>query len=325
MSRRRFIAWARRDQEDLVRDVAGAADLELAAVAPSGRGGTELSRVLGVDHVPDLREALHHPLADVLLLAAPDPIEADLRRLIRQSRARTFSLEPRPGSIAALRKDPEEVRTARFVPLLRDSAGFDHARQLLGGLAPPHALSLASRGRPEHGSLFARLMDVMDLVDHLCGDVETISATLADPVRAATTARDAAPDTLADLRGHMTINFRFAENRCATALVSSVADARFREAQLLSVDGCLRLTDVECEWTAANETESGAARTAAAPPATTGRLVGEAMKRVLDDRDRDDPPPNVPRLLALCEAARLSCRTGQSESPSRMLAMLSHV
>ena len=54
-------------------------------------------------------------------------------------------------------------------------------------------------------------------------------------------------------------------------------------------------------------------------------LVGEQIVRLLEGIDHDDVPPNFARLLALCEAARLSCRTGQAESPSRMLAMLSHV
>jgi len=38
--------------------------------------------------------------------------------------------------------------------------------------------------------------------------------------------------------------------------------------------------------------------------------------------DEDDTPHDMAFILALCEAARLSCRTGQGESPANILTML---
>ena len=47
------------------------------------------------------------------------------------------------------------------------------------------------------------------------------------------------------------------------------------------------------------------------------------IKRLLGRLDATtEPPPDATRLLALCEAARLSCRTRQVETPQRMLEML---
>ena len=38
--------------------------------------------------------------------------------------------------------------------------------------------------------------------------------------------------------------------------------------------------------------------------------------------DAADPPPDTARLLALCEAARLSARTGGPETPEKVIEML---
>ena len=90
---------------------------------------------------------------------------------------------------------------------------------------------------------------------------------------------------------------------------------------MLTDDGSLHLTDSGCGWSG----DDGEIHEHAPTPVSAGVLVGRQIKRLRENLKHPDPPPNYPRLLALCEAARLSCRTGQSESPSRMLAMLSPV
>ncbi|MCZ6835933.1 MAG: hypothetical protein O7G85_09180 [Planctomycetota bacterium] len=321
--RSRVIVWAHPDQEDLIREAIEVAQLELIAVASDRReGASVLSEAFGVERLGDLRDAIQHPDLDVLWLAAPLPIEAQERKLIRESGHPALSLEPRPGEIAALCKQPEDADTARFIPLLRRSEAFQNLQQMLQDAAPPHSLSLSFRGRPEHGTLFARLFDAMDLIDHLCGDVESVSASLAIPEFDAHAPAPRVPDSLFNLHGHMSVNFNFAENRCASAVLSNVSDSWFRGVTMLSETGSLRLTDRECHWRGAPDEMASFTDP---EPITAGRLVGESIRRRLDNLDHDVHPPNFPRLLALCEAARLSCRTGQAESPSRMLAMLSHV
>lgn len=43
----------------------------------------------------------------------------------------------------------------------------------------------------------------------------------------------------------------------------------------------------------------------------------------LEGLDTTDAPPDNARLLALCESARLSCRTGQGETPGKVMEMMS--
>lgn len=58
---------------------------------------------------------------------------------------------------------------------------------------------------------------------------------------------------------------------------------------------------------------------------TPGVLIGQEIRRLLDRRDNpaELAHPDLPEVLALCEAARLSCRTAQAETPAKLLQMMS--
>ncbi len=53
-----------------------------------------------------------------------------------------------------------------------------------------------------------------------------------------------------------------------------------------------------------------------------GKFIGMEILRMVKGLDEDDTPHDMAFILALCEAARLSCRTGQGESPANILTML---
>jgi hypothetical protein len=154
----------------------------------------------------------------------------------------------------------------------------------------------------------------MDAVDQLCGEAESIDAALATPM-------PDPPENLAGLCGHMTINMRFPGSRCACVAVSDSAGTWFRGVTVLGETGCLRISDDGFEWIAPDgellDSHESEERT------TPGLLIGMQIARVLEGRDANEPPPDHARLLSLCEAARLSARTGQGEAPRKLLRMLS--
>lgn len=318
----RLIIWARPEQETLLRDAIREAELELLAVGSDTPDGTgALSQMFQVERLGDLRQVIRRTDVDLLWLASPAPIEEAERRLIREMDFLTISSEPRPGDIATLAIHPDDVAPEVFMPLMRRSESFQSALQILETHSPPQGILLSFRSRVGEGTLFARLFDAMDLIDQLCGEVESVSATLAESGLSVTTARPPIPETLMNLRGHMSLNVHFGDNRCASALLSNCTDSWYRSVTMLTDDGSLHLTDSGCGWSG----DDGEIHEYAPTPVSAGVLVGRQIKRLRENLKHPDPPPNYPRLLALCEAARLSCRTGQSESPSRMLAMLSHV
>ncbi len=77
--------------------------------------------------------------------------------------------------------------------------------------------------------------------------------------------------------------------------------------------GALRFDDHSVEW---SDAEPGEIDT---PPAD---LIARQLRRMLARLDVGEPSPAVDRILAWCEAARLSTRTGANEAPGSVMEML---
>lgn len=313
--RQRIIVWADGEQEGLVRAAVDGANLELAAIgSPSSSAAARLSDALKADRIEDLRQAIQQDDVDLLWLAAPQGIDAAERRLIREIGLCAVSTEPRPVDIGEAMSDPAEAYTATFVPLMRRSAGYRASSQMLSDFGPAQCVNVFLRSGKGEGTLFARLFDAMDVIHTLCGTPETLDAALASPL-------PGVPDTLAGLHGHITVNLRFTGNRCACVAVSDLAGRWFRGVTVLGENGCLRINDGGFDWIARDgeivETHHDQ------DVSSAGLLVGEQICRTLAGLDGTDAPPDNAKLLALCESARLSCRTGQGEAPGKVMEMMS--
>jgi hypothetical protein len=169
------------------------------------------------------------------------------------------------------------------------------------------------RGGLGHGTLTARLFDAMDVVLDLCGPIEAVNAALSGPLQNV-------PDELPDLRGHMTINIRFKPNRCACAALSDSAGGWFRGITVLGDGGCMRISETGFEWIGPDGTMIDQLHEP--PQRTPGGQIGLQIRRVLDGKDHSQSPPDCLTLVTLCEAARLSCLTGQDETPAKLKEML---
>ena len=203
--RPRLVAWVDPGQESLLGDAIREADLELVAVGATTPGTADaVSAALGVERAGDLRLAIQRDDVDLLWLAASHPIEADERRLIRETGLRAVTSEPRPMAIGDLLMSGDEATTAAFVPLLRRSPGYLAAGEALAEFGERRCVNVAVASGPGQGSLFARLFDAMDLLEALGGPAESVDAAHAGP-------RSAVPETLGELHGHVTVNVRYAE------------------------------------------------------------------------------------------------------------------
>jgi hypothetical protein len=278
-----------------------------------------MSAALAVPRVDDLRQAVLREDVDVLWLAAPQRIEAGQRRLIREVGRPVVSSEPRPVAVADLLMNPQESKTTHFVPLFRHSPGYRGAMEMIEEFGRPHCAAVEFHSAGGEGTLFARLFDAVDVLEALCGPAETIDAALAG----APGAGGAVPESLEHLHGHLTANLRFADDCCAGLVVSDAAGSWRRRLTLLFRTGRLAITDTGSEFTTADG--GGVESHPDEPTPRPGALVGMQITRLLERRDGSaiTPPPDTTRLLVLCEAARLSCLTGQGETPARLLEMLS--
>lgn len=313
--RNRIIVWGDAQQEQLIREALDHADLELvAAGSPTSTAASKLCEALQTERIDDLRQAIQRDDVDLLWLAAPGSVDAAERRLIREVGLRALSTEPRPVNIAEAISNPAEMETAEFIPLMRRSAGYRASTQVLDDFGPAQCVNVFLRSGPGEGTLFARLFDAMDVIDVLCGQPESLDAALATPL-------PRVPETLAGLHGHITLNLRFTKNRCACVAVSDLAGAWFRGVTILGDNGCLRISDAGFDWIA----RDGQIVEAQHEPEQlrAGQIIGEQIRRTLDSLDTTEAPPENARLLALCESARLSCRTGQGETPRKVMEMMS--
>ena len=310
----RAFVWAERGQADFVRTAVARAGLALAGVgASSSAAAGELAATLDVPRGSDLRRAALHDEHDVIWIATPEHLEADERRTLRQCGKPVFTCTPRPVRIDDLLADPDEVDTGRIIPLFRRSDGYRAAMEIIAELGPPNLVSIVMAGPTSSSSLLARLYDAMDLIDTLCPQPEGINASLSGPLAGV-------PETLEGLHGHLAGSIRFGSNCAATVAISDCSGAWTRRVALLSDRGSLSVTDrgfVHHDH-AGNLSEWSANESLIDP----GELVGERIRAALDHGDgATDSPPNARRVLALCEAARLSCRTRQDERPERIVEM----
>lgn len=314
----RLVVWADPDQATLIRDAATADDIELIGVGCDAPGaGTDLAREFGIDRVDDIRAAVQHSEADVLWIAGGLWLDTAMFRLIDQVGRQLLTTEPQPGSIGELAAVTDEAAAARVVPLFRRSPGYRAAMSALDEFGstrgPVQCINIALRSGLGEGSLFARLYDAMDVVVALCGDPDILDAAFVGET-------GEVPETLGRLRGHMTVNLRFPENRCACIAISNRAGGWFRGVTVLGENGCLRINDDGFEWVAPDGriVDSQHTRRLGGP----GSLVAVELQRWREHLDHGDVPLDHARLLALCETARLSCRTGAGEAPTKVLRML---
>ncbi len=310
----RLVAWAEPGQMPLLREAIEGGTLAMAAVgSPDTADGTQLSEDLATERTLTLRDAILRDDVDMLWIASPQPVEKDERRLLREARAGAVTTEPLPASAADVLSDPDEARTAHFVPLMRQGPGFERAGEVFDTFGERYAANIFLGCGPGQGTLFARLFDAMDLAEAIGGTVEQVHAALWRPI-------GVVPETLRSLTGTLTINLRFRDNRCASLCVSDCAGAWLRRVVLVGAGGCLRIDDGGFEWIAPDGRTIDAHREKQTP--SPGELVARQVRRLLEGRAGINQPPDTARLLAVCEAARLSARTGSPETPEKVIEML---
>lgn len=337
---RRTVALLRPEQSALARAVADAARLDLRAVHAAPGPGSRSDAAADLDPAEpfdDPRRALTEPDAEgglVLLLARPaelDGVEPEqLVTLAKQRSMRVVTLEPLPASVrAAIRmEDAGLLEWVRPMPLLRRAPIFVAAEDALENFGPIRTAALAGRCSAAHGSLAARLFDAMHLLHSLLGVPESVDASVVAPLPAAD---DAGPPSLVRLRGDLTANIRTGGARAASLVLSDRAGRWFRGVTILGEAGCLRLDErgfehVDPDGSLLDSTTEPPARpsdasVAAAAPFSAADSLAAALDRMLDPRLPTPPIAAAQEILAMCEAAVLSARTGQSESPRTVLDM----
>ncbi len=340
---RTVAAWLGPEQVSLLRHAARVAELKVVAAGSPARGQTGgVAEELRAQPVGDLRAMLTSTEAKLILIAAPeqfgagpDPADAAAIRAAHARGAKIAVLEPVPAAALDLVSGgwtesgpgPRAVDVIRFCPLARLSGAFRGAADVLGSFGHIRTVHVESWSTPAEGSLGARLYGALELVLSLLGEPESIDAAYVEPNHGR--ALHALPgETLRGLHGDITANLRFSDGRAAGIAVSNQAGRWNRTTTLLGSGGRLRVYDDGFEWVAsdgkkADEMRQPGRKRGGDPEIPhSAAALAESLGRLLDPGSPDPGPADHATLLAMGQAALLSARTGQAESPATIKHMV---
>jgi hypothetical protein len=325
-------AWIAPEQVALVREVAAAAELTIAAAGSPARGHTQsVAAALETGALDDLRAMLASVEAEVVFIGAPGAFgtsapaadaEAVLAAHARGTRIAT--LEPIPASaldLGAWLSSASGIRPVdalRFIPLAQQAAPFRLAEEVLRNFGHTRTLVVESWSLPHEGTLGARLLGVLALVQSLMGEPEAIDAAYASPAQGSGL-HSLPGETLRGLAGDITACMRFADGRLASVTASDQGGRWNRAATLVGPAGRLRIFDDGFEWIGPggdklDELRPKRARGSAPPPHAV-EAMADSLSRLVDPGNLDATPLDYATIMSMAQATLLSARTGEPESP----------
>ena len=283
-SKKPLVAWIAPHQATLAKEVAKAANLNLIAIGSSIQSElVDLGETLKAETCDDIR-TMATQFEAIFWIAEPNAYDISLCDLLRNRNTTTVTTTPLFGSIDELVVESGKTPAAKYIPLFRRSAAYGEATDDIEQFGQPHSAHCTMTCSHVEGTLWSRLFDAMDSINGLFGTPEIVQAFLHS---------SRVPDEPSDLLGHMTVNVQFQQQRCATLLLSDQSNWK-REMQMIGDEHSITFGDGDT------------------PPA---QLIADGI------HSSETTMADAPRVLALCEAARLSCLTGSAEQPSRVLEM----
>lgn len=326
----RCVVWTTPDQAPVLAEVLGGAGIELAGAgcADPARTG-QVATALGCEPVDDLRQALCHFDADLVLLGDPgsfgeEASDADLDSL-RAAHARNLcvaTIEPIPATASGFAGTgfAEALHQgvlgslATFAPVTRYRPIINELASVLDTYAPLRSCSINIAGPAALGSLGSRLFDTLDLVRWLVGVPSIIEAAYISP----SAGRGMHPlpgHTLRNLHGEITMNLRFSDGRCSAVYLSDQLAHTTLNMSIIGLEGHIALDGNGFVWTnpAGEPVDTHKCE---ASDIDAGRLalqtqLNDLCSGVVPTR----PPIDYAAVLSMTHAALLSTRTGQGESP----------
>jgi len=311
-----LFAWGDERQADLIADVADRSGLRLAGVGgPDRSEAARLADRLDAGRMREVREfaSAADKKGGLLLLASRRRLDDDDRRALRRARGSIVSLEPYAPIEES--REAHDAASIHVAPLFRGSAGFTAAVSDLRLFGEPRSVSITMHAEPAGGSLRARIFDAMLVAAELCGECESIDAAVQG---------GAGPAGSIAGGNVLTAHLRFPPGRSAVVVACANAKSWRREVTLLNDQGDrLLIHDDGVEWDAVDA--AAPARAGGSASASCAGAIARALQRTLDRLDVPPPEALFRRAWSMCDAAALSARTGQCESPARLLHLLDRV
>ncbi len=313
----RMLVWADRNQESMVERSLETGLVGIRSIgSPDDHAGRDLSDRFAAPQTTDLRAALAEGDFDIAWITARDVIDRPLREAIRAC--------PRPVATSTLPIDPvmdllsesDHGMPARFVPRMRQSRGCVSAMQLLEDFGRIECVHISMTAGQQQTSPWALLYDAMDVVHALLGIPDEVFAAHAGE-------RSLQPDVITGITGHFSVALRFPGQAAASIVCSDGGGTWDRRILVLGSGGRLMIDDDRVSWTLPDGATADAGSTESAEETYgVGELAAHHLKRVLEAVEEAEAPETIGHVLAMCESARISCLTGQSEVPAQIIGSI---
>lgn len=282
---------------------------------------------------------IDRPARFLLSLARPPLLPIELRTAQREG-TRILTLEPpfhnASDLAAAAASDPERAQVPRFL----DAPGFVASAAPFDLCGVPLQAWISSRGRPEHGSLFARCFDAWATLLRFAEMPELVWGARIDVLPPSSDGnrslrRVEPPASPTGLRGRMGVMARCPDGSTLGLDLADDAPTTRRRLQILGPRGELVVTDRSYRLTLpdgggrdnqphpASTTASAGLQEAQEAEAETTfpDLIAGQVLRMAEQNQQRERLDWVRQTLACVSACLLSGRTQEPESPRRLLEL----
>ena len=323
------VVWTDDARSALVQQVL---DLMGSAVSPIGVGGPRgtaveaLADTLDCTLEDDFRQLMVERRVSCVLLATMTGATASDALLWASAGVAVLALEPICATLEELADATAAVIGRQAITASGPVAlapGFEHCPGWTGAADPtqvlnsPQLIGFTTTGPATSASLFARLYSAWRVVLTIGVDLPaSIDASLIGPA-------GSLPDDLRGVSGSLAAHARAGRGEREWSAVVEVGDQigpGFRQLRLIGAAGRLLVHDHGYELYD-QQGKPLDAQPAAVQSATDADLIAEHWRRRLD-QSSPRPATSIPddaAVLACCLACLLSARTGQPESPAKLL------
>lgn len=311
------IAWIDPDDSEIVASAIRSAGLELVAVGCPQRGQAQgLGERMGVEPLTDLRAAVASTDAGLVLMtttgASRDAQHLDARtvsaadgRGVRLATTVPFASGYIEASETGFFKETAGARTAEVVHLVprpRRHEVFRASGEVLEAFGQVRMITVEAQSPARCGALPAALMGAVDTVLALVGTPELVDAAAVG-----------SPRGVVELAGEINILLRFPDGRSGH-IAATDGPAWGWRVTVWGESGRLTLRPSGFDWFGSGGERLDESR------ADPGRReysdsLARAIRELTDPSAPKGPSTNWIDLLSTAEAALLSTRTGQPESP----------
>ncbi|MAD78418.1 MAG: hypothetical protein CMJ51_03490 [Planctomycetaceae bacterium] len=300
--------------------------LEISALSCTHLGGEgplvrALASRLGIPHLDDPRSLARADSPATLIMDPGTPLSSEVLTAMMDATSNAgrplLSMTPRPSLVLDQIEDTthalESGTPPRPMPLFRTLRSGRRLIEATAAFGTPSTATVEVTGPALQGTLGTRLLDAVDLLSEWFGWPGTVQAIATRNAPAS------------DLASRILAVARYSDGRAATIIAGADGGRHSRSVTIHGEAGRLHYANGAVDWSDADGRQIELETPVPSHPDDLARELVESVESAIADRTPLRPLDAMLDLLASCETAMLSTRTGETESFDSVRAMLGRV